>query len=633
MRTDQSDQSDQKTRFAIPIRWKLLATTAAIGLVAALIAISGLSRMQALNDRMNRIVDVAAAKSKLASLTKQELVAATRAEKNMILAKSQEEMERHMNTIDRTLDELQKNETALRALVSDETREQLDQFRSKWDQWQFNHAELRQMTRLNSDVTARMLSVGDARNQIDALEGQLVLIGSQSDDPEVQRMVFELSLSALKLQRFEKNLILASTAEAVDDFSEHVRPLRLSISEGLQRLAEISDARFDEQITAAQMALDKYIALTESIRNYMGDSGDFLVFQLAYGVGEPLADESEELLNAIIDSSEMEMTELQTESGKAYRTARNGLIVLSAIGIAVGVLISFVIGGRIANDLGKLAAYAQAVHDARDLSRPIPVVGNDEVGQVAKAFDGMRKTVYAQNAEMASLNSALVDKSQEMEQFVYTVSHDLKSPLVSCKGLLGLLKEDLEDEAYDDVIDSANRLEAATDQLSRIIDDLLELSRIGRKPLELVEVNVHALMTQLVQDLTERLEVAGVSISVAANLPAIRADESDLRRAFDNLITNAIKYAADVQDPKIEVGGLQSKHAVRYFVRDNGPGIEPGYQEKIFGLFQRLDNKKEGTGLGLASVRKIARMHGGRAWVESKPTEGATFWIEIPVKV
>ncbi len=217
-----------------------------------------------------------------------------------------------------------------------------------------------------------------------------------------------------------------------------------------------------------------------------------------------------------------------------------------------------------------------------------------------------------------------------MEQFVYTVSHDLKSPLVSCKGLLGLLKEDLADEAYEDVIDSANRMEVATDQLNRIIDDLLELSRIGRKPLEITDVNAQELVAELVDSLGERLEDAGVDLVVASDLPRVRANASDLRRVFDNLITNAIKYAAEVENPKIEIGGSESRHAVRYFVRDNGPGIEPGYQEKIFGLFQRLEHSKEGTGLGLASVRKIARMHRGRAWVESEPNEGATFWIEIP---
>lgn len=615
---------------AITIRWKLFATTAAVGLVAVLIAVSGLSRMQALNDRMNRIVDIAAAKSKLASLMKQELVTVTRAEKNMILAKSQEEMERHVHTIDRTLSELQNNETELRKLVKGETLGQLDRFSVKWNEWQANHANLRYLTRLNSDVKARNLSVGEARRQVDTFDEQLSMIVEQAEDDKVTQIVSDLRVIVLKMQRIEKNLILAPNARAIDEFNEHIRPLQQSASDALERLEQATDGKVSQPLTRAKESLRKYVGYTEEIRDYMGESGNFVVFQLAYGIGGPLADVAENLLDAIIASSETEINALQSDSGEAYRTARDGLILLSMIGIVASLLVSFLIGDRIARNLAKLASYAREVHDARDLSRPIPVTGNDEVGQVAEALDKMRETVYLQTAQLASLNSALSDKTHEMEQFVYSVSHDLKSPLVSCKGLLGMLKEDLADESYEDVVDSANRMEVATDQLSRIIDDLLELSRIGRRPLEIAEVDVQNLVRDLVDGLSDRLDDAGVELTVASDLPRVRADESDLRRVFDNLLTNAIKYAADVEQPKIQIGGSQSPHAVRYFVRDNGPGIEVGYQEKIFGLFQRLDNSKEGTGLGLASVRKIARMHHGRAWVESEPNQGATFWIEIP---
>ena len=122
---------------------------------------------------------------------------------------------------------------------------------------------------------------------------------------------------------------------------------------------------------------------------------------------------------------------------------------------------------------------------------------------------------------------------------------------------------------------------------------------------------------------------SGVELKIEPTLPSVRADASDLKRAFDNLINNAIKYASDQPNAVIEVGGSETQYVVRYFVRDNGPGIDPDYHEKIFGLFQRLETSKEGTGLGLASVRKIMRMHGGRAWVESELGKGATFWLEF----
>ncbi|MCO8121708.1 ATP-binding protein [Stieleria sp. TO1_6] len=619
----------------MPIRWKLFATTAVVGLVAALIAISGLTRMQLLNDRLNQIVYITTAKSKLASLMKQELVAITRAEKNMILAKSEEEMERHVNMIDATLDEMAENEAKLRPLVTDETRDLLDQFLDEWEQWQRNHNELRQMTRLNSDVKARELSVGLARKAVDELDEQLSAVAAASaaasgDTGDPAAVIAKIRLLALQLQRIEKNLILASDSDSVREFETRVQPLRDQVREQLDELAAIAGPDNKAQVESAAAAFARYVEQADEIRDLMGESGNYLVFHLAYSVGGPLGDASETLLDAIVAASEAEINELQRDGGNAYRTARYGLLAFSVLGIAASLLFSFVIGDRFTRNLRKLAAYAREIHDARDLSRPIPNVGHDEVGQVAEALDEMRRSLYQQTKKLARLNDALTDKTHEMEQFVYTVSHDLKSPLVSCKGLLGLLKEDLDDQAYEDVIDSANRMEVATDQMSQIIDDLLELSRIGRKPLDYTLVDVNALLTELAENLSDRLESSNIKLQIANDLPKIQADESDLRRVFDNLITNAIKYAGDVEHPLIQVGATESPQTVRYFVRDNGPGIEADYQEKIFGLFQRLENTKEGTGLGLASVRKTVRMHAGKTWVQSEPNQGATFWVELP---
>ncbi len=393
---------------AIPIRWKLFATTAVVGFVAALIAVSGLSRMQALNDRMNRIVDIAAAKSKLASLMKQELVTVTRAEKNMIFAKTEEEMERHVETIDRTLNELHENETKLRSIVADETRGQLDQFLAKWDEWKDNHSELRAMTRLNSDLKARQLSVGEARKQVDAFDEQLSIVAKQTDNDRASTLVSDLRIAVLQMQRIEKNLILASNAKAVDEFNERIRPLQERATELLKQLDQSAGDDVAEPLAKAKESLNQYLNYTQQIRSYMGESGNYWVFELAYGVGGPLADEAEELLDAIVENSEKEINSLQFDSGESYRTARNGLILLSVFGIAASLAVSFFIGDRIARNLGKLARYAREVHDARDLSNPIPVTGNDEVGQVAEALDGMRQTVYEQTEKLASLNSRIV---------------------------------------------------------------------------------------------------------------------------------------------------------------------------------------------------------------------------------
>ena len=129
------------------------------------------------------------------------------------------------------------------------------------------------------------------------------------------------------------------------------------------------------------------------------------------------------------------------------------------------------------------------------------------------------------------------------------------------------------------------------------------------------------------------LEERDASMTIGKNIPGIVADPSAIERVFENLIVNAIKYGCHGDAAHIEVGAQRSKKELHYFVRDNGPGIDPQYHEKIFGIFQRLDLEQEGTGIGLAITAKIAAVHGGRIWVESTPGNGATFWVALPAEL
>ena len=224
-------------------------------------------------------------------------------------------------------------------------------------------------------------------------------------------------------------------------------------------------------------------------------------------------------------------------------------------------------------------------------------------------------------------------RNDEMEQFVYTVSHDLKSPLVTSKGFLGLMKEDLSDGNLDDVMDSVGRIENAANRMTNLIDDLLNLSRVGRLKNDAQPIDMEALFNKIKNQFAHRLEEKGISMTIAENIPGILADPSAIERVFENLIVNAIKYGCHGDAAQIEVGARREKKELLYFVRDNGPGIAPQYHEKIFGIFQRLDLEQEGTGIGLAITAKIATVHGGRIWVESTPGNGATFWVALPAEL
>ncbi len=233
-------------------------------------------------------------------------------------------------------------------------------------------------------------------------------------------------------------------------------------------------------------------------------------------------------------------------------------------------------------------------------------------------------------ADLNDLNARLRTKNEELEQFVYTVSHDLKSPLVTISGFIGHIIRDADVQRWDRVRLFAERISSATTRLCLTIDDLLELSRIGRVTHKSSTVDVHRLVTGLGEDYAERLASVGASLEVQCGMPLITADPIQIGEVFDNLIGNALKYACVKPGGRIVVGCVRGEEELRFFVRDNGPGVPPVHHERIFGLFQRLDSSSPGTGVGLAIVRKIAGLHGGRAWVESSPPDGATFWFSLP---
>ena len=230
-------------------------------------------------------------------------------------------------------------------------------------------------------------------------------------------------------------------------------------------------------------------------------------------------------------------------------------------------------------------------------------------------------------ATIRRANRELRHKNEEMEQFVYTVSHDLKSPLVTITGFVGMLREDLAEENRSGVLDAVDRIEHATRHMSALIEDLLQLSRVGTVTGTASAVDVYQVVRSIHERLAARIREVGATIEIDENMPSIRADRMRLVQLFENLITNAIKYGCDRPNPRIEIGAITVNDEVRFFVRDNGQGIAPEYHQKIFEMFQRLHSDQAGTGIGLAIVARIAQAHGARVWVESEPGNGATFWI------
>ncbi|MCB0422039.1 MAG: PAS domain S-box protein [Bdellovibrionales bacterium] len=237
------------------------------------------------------------------------------------------------------------------------------------------------------------------------------------------------------------------------------------------------------------------------------------------------------------------------------------------------------------------------------------------------------------DSDLQRTNRELQLRSDEMEQFIYTVSHDLKSPLVTSMSFLNFLREDLEAKKYDEVEDSAIELEKALKQMRSLIHDILEVSRLGTVKLLREPVNLTHLIDNIVQKFMDNDSTIPTRITVQRNMGAVEGDPKRLSALFENLITNASKYnkRKDVKEKTIDVFSEIKNQEYRICVRDNGPGIHAKFHTKIFELFHRLDTKVEGTGVGLAIVAKVAEQHDGTAWVESEPGRGSSFWVSLPM--
>jgi signal transduction histidine kinase len=248
----------------------------------------------------------------------------------------------------------------------------------------------------------------------------------------------------------------------------------------------------------------------------------------------------------------------------------------------------------------------------------------------------VRSRILAERAskDLEDANRELEGTNRELEAFSYSVSHDLRAPLRAIDGFSQILQEDYEHVLDEEAMDYLGRVRAASGHMATLIDDLLDLSRVGRRPLRRERVDLASLAKEIVDELKASQPEREVEFVAQENITAW-GDASLLKVALENLLGNAWKFTARERVARIEFGadrkpgpGLQSPV---YYVRDNGAGFDQAYADKLFGAFQRLHGQDEfeGTGIGLATVARIVHRHGGRVWAEGKVGEGATFYFTL----
>lgn len=334
--------------------------------------------------------------------------------------------------------------------------------------------------------------------------------------------------------------------------------------------------------------------------------------------------------------------------------------------IGVGLLCAWFFGRTIVKRLGVLNENVRRMRTGQPLVARVE--GTDEVAVLDDSFHQMAEGLSAATAkekefqenlerragELSLMNRELIQKSEENEMFVYSVSHDLRSPLVNLQGFskeLSLSMREMRDLFHagevpdamrvqgEDILDHGMAepvtfIQTAVTRLSAIIDALLRLSRAGRVEYQKREVDTDAVVHRVIDASRSTMSEKKAQVTVNGELPKVLGDPTAIEQIFGNLVSNALNYLDKKRPGVIEVGSMPPENdsaLVTCYVKDNGLGIPEAYQTKIFGIFQRVHgNIAVGEGIGLALVRRMAERHGGRIWVESQEGVGSTFFVALP---
>jgi len=253
---------------------------------------------------------------------------------------------------------------------------------------------------------------------------------------------------------------------------------------------------------------------------------------------------------------------------------------------------------------------------------------------VAIALENARlfTELQAELSERQRLIDELESKNAELERFTYTVSHDLRSPLVTIKGFLGFIERSASQGNMEGFRKDMQRISSAADRMDILLKDVLELSRIGRLINKSQEMSFEDLVHEALEIVHGRIHQHGIKVQIQPGLPDVYGDKPRLLEVLQNLLDNSAKYIGDQKNPMIKIGmdGYDESEYPIFYIRDNGMGIDPKFHDRIFGMFDKLDPASEGTGIGLALVKRIIEVHGGRIWLESDAGKGTTFYFTLP---
>jgi signal transduction histidine kinase len=319
---------------------------------------------------------------------------------------------------------------------------------------------------------------------------------------------------------------------------------------------------------------------------------------------------------------------------------RNTLLEFSLLLLVMVFSIALLMAHSIASPIKELTRVSSVITNG-DLSARARITTQDEIGELADSFNRMtdrlveaKASVEREREKLEEQKKLLEKANQELDSFVYTVSHDLRAPLRGVAAFAHFLEEDYLDKLDAEGKENLREIVKGTSRMNLLIEDLLTLSRISRIQNPYEDVDIRGLIDSIVERVKFDIKEMKVELNIQERLPLVRCDRIKMSELFLNLINNAIKFSAKNNkcNPRVDIGYTDTGEFHQFFVRDNGIGIEAQYHQQVFGIFKRLHSSEEyqGTGVGLSIVQRVADDHGGKVWIESELGKGATFYFTIP---
>lgn len=508
---------------------------------------------------------------------------------------------------------------------------------------------------------------------------ELVLLASlfktQADAEEAERWAAHSALVMNRAAEVREPMLLESSrirnSVIVNDPKPISRPemwadLEIKVGE-LEKLV-IDNPEQTRSMQSVRDAITSYRAWADSARERLqnGQRED-LVKQLRDEQGPHRLAEFRSRLSKFIEV-ERKLGDERNDDLQEARESQTILLIAAVLGsIAAAAIASYAFTRNIGTRVGILTDNARRLADGEQLAARVR--GNDEISQLDDVLHKTsellseanrlaqvhREEVEERARELAEVNAHLRQQTQDNEMFIYSVSHDLRSPLVNLQGFskeimhaTGDLAEevdklDLPDEKKsriravieDDLHTSLRFIQNAVTRSAGIIDAMLRLSRAGRIEYQQVMVDVNVMTQRIADAMSGSIRSREATVSIQPGMPQAWGDPTAIEQVFGNLVGNAVNYLDPKRPGRIEVGCMSGSGAGdglnTYYVRDNGLGIPEGHMSKMFTAFQRLHgNVAQGEGIGLALVKRVVERHGGRIWVESTESVGTTFFVALP---